>query len=166
MIAKQRKSTKCVCWLRRRGGGEGEGSDWKSQNDWVPALGGRGGGGVWVWGGASPSWSLHPCGPLRMSYFFYVSFSFLCGAVLHAAGRQTGFTKVWLYPDGSSLRPPPPVRPSVWGVVCCSCEMKINLHNILLPKQTNKKKVSVNWLFVLLLFCKCTIKNTFADPSL
>lgn len=85
-----------------------------------------------------------PMCPLRMSNFS------MFPSVYSAAERaaDTSFIKAWLYPRSSLA--PHLVR---LRTVCCSCE-KTFAYN---PWKTNRN-ISVDWLFVLLLFCKCTIK--------
>lgn len=63
----------------------------------------------------------------------------------------------------SSLLPAPPPIPSsfIWETDCCSCEMKFAY-----TSETNKKKCLWADFFVLLLFCKCTIKYIcWCEPS-
>lgn len=116
VIAKQRKSTRCVCCLRKRR------LCLKSQNDWVFGFSGWWGAGV-GWG-SSPSWSFLPCGPLRMSNFSIFGFS-LRGCVPRR--QQTdrlyeGLIVPRQLLRWTSVRP----CPFVWGIICCSCERKKN----------------------------------------
>lgn len=89
---------------------------------------------------SAPLGSLHPRSPLRMSLFSMFALV-LCSKKGSSvpADRQA----LWKFDCNA-----PPTSPSLFrGIVCCSCDI--------LRKQ---KKDVCGLTFVLLLFCKCTIK--------
>lgn len=93
------------------------------------------------WKDASPPGSLHPCSPLRMSYFSMFPLVSLQSSV--PVCQQTDR----LYESLIVTAPAPllSLLLFVWGTVCCSCEIKFAYT----PSKTNKK-MSVDWLFCTL----------------
>lgn len=92
-----------------------------------------------------PPGSLHPCSPLRMSYFSMFPFVSLRSYV--PVRQQKDRLYESLIVSSSSLVLSSEGLLQLWDK---------NLH-ILLPKQTKKNCLWTDF-FVLLLFCKCTIK--------
>lgn len=93
------------------------------------------------------------CHVVRYECHIFLCFLwFLCCKVFHSADRLTDR----LY-ESLIVIPLLPLL-SVWEAVCCICQMKCQYTPSKTNKQTNKKCLWTDF-FVLLLFCKCTVKH-------